>query len=112
MASYRKLPPADDNQSEVDQSEADDQSEAGGPRANGVAENPSAMKAILAELKEVAIELKAVNKTARELRIRKKELEEAVVDFLNKTEQTGLKFGDVVFISTDKKKRAYKKKAD
>lgn len=72
----------------------------------------SEIKAILEELKNTAIELKEVNKHARELRARKKELEADVIKFLEDNEQPGLRFANVVFISSEKKKRAYKKKAD
>ena len=70
------------------------------------------IRSVLEELKGVAQEIYNLNKRIKEFRLRKKELESKVVDYLTENNKTGVKLDNIVFLSADKNARARKKKAD
>ena len=66
----------------------------------------------VSELKELDTEIKNINTKLSKLRKRKKELEKQIVDFLDKKEQSGLKYRDVTIVAEKKDKRNRLKKND
>lgn len=64
------------------------------------------------ELKRLDIEIKRQQTELRRLRNQKKDCEKRILDYLDTTEQPGLRFHDMTIIATDRKKRRYKKKSE
>lgn len=66
----------------------------------------------LEELKSIGQEMHNLNKQLKTLRLRKKELEEDVVEYLDSQEKKGIRFGSITFLAKDKKTTARKNKAE
>jgi hypothetical protein len=64
------------------------------------------------ELKSIMDELKRVNLTAKNLRLRKKELEASIIKYLDDQKQPGVRIGDFCVLAEKKEKRERKKKAE
>ena len=72
----------------------------------------SEIKQNIEELKEIQIEIKNQNASLKELRLRRKELEANIIQYLDESEQEGLRYQNIVFMKTDKKKTMRKKKQE
>lgn len=68
------------------------------------------IRATLEELKGIAQEIYSLNKRLKELRLRKKECDKLVVDYLEANDKPGLKLDNIIFMAADKSTRARKKK--
>lgn len=68
------------------------------------------IRATLEELKSIAQEIYNLNKSLKELRERKKGLEQKVLDYLVSVDKPGVKVDNIIFMNSSKTKRAYKKK--
>ena len=66
----------------------------------------SEIRAALDELKGVAQEMYNLNKKLKELRQRKKELDEIVIEYLDNNDKKGLRVENVVFVATEKNSRS------
>lgn len=72
----------------------------------------SEIRASLEELKSIAQELHNINKKTKELRLRKKELENKVLEYLDSNGKPGLKLDNIVFMTSEKRASARKKKSE
>jgi len=70
------------------------------------------IKGTLRELRDITDELKKLNKTAKEIRERKKELEAAVIEYLTEKGDVGIKYENFVFMNDQKETRKPKKKKE
>lgn len=70
------------------------------------------IKATLRELRDITSELKALNKTAKGLREKKKELEGNVIEYLEERGDVGIKYEDFIFMNDQKETRKRKKKKE
>lgn len=70
------------------------------------------VKANLQELKAIAQEIFTLNKRLKELRLRKKELDESVIEFLESNDKNGLRLDNIVFVASEKSKSLKKKKVE
>lgn len=66
----------------------------------------------LEELKSIGQEIYNLNKQLKTLRLRKKELEDDVVEYLGSQGRKGLRFENVTFLANEKKTTARKNKAE
>ena len=66
----------------------------------------SEIRASLEELKSIAQELHNINKKTKELRLRKKELENKVLEYLDSNGKPGLKLDNIVFMTSEKRASA------
>jgi hypothetical protein len=64
------------------------------------------------ELKEVNTEIKRLAISLKNLRERKKGLEEDIIEYLNRTGQPGIKYEDLIVLAGEKKCREKKKKEE
>ena len=64
------------------------------------------------ELNDINMEIKRLNYRARQLRQRKKFLEENIAEFLKSKDQPGVKYHNTAIILENKEKRGYKKEKD
>lgn len=64
------------------------------------------------ELKEVNTEIKRLAISLKNLRERKKGLEEDIIEYLNRTGQPGIKYEDLIVLAGEKKCRDKKKKEE
>lgn len=76
--------------------------------ANGT----SAAAADMKELTTIVNELKIVNSKAKDLRIRKKELEKQILSYLDETEAPGLRYKELVVLRSDSTTHVKKKKKE
>lgn len=72
----------------------------------------AAIREDLRELSNIIEETKRVFDTLKKLRERKKELEQRLIDYLQNTEEVGLKYESFIFIPKDKKIRKKLKKSE
>ena len=70
------------------------------------------IRATLEELKSISQEVYNLNKKLKEYRLRKKELETKVVDYLETNDKPGLRLDNIVFLATEKNSRARKKRTE
>jgi hypothetical protein len=64
------------------------------------------------ELKEVNTEIKRLAISLKNLRERKKGLEDDIIEYLNRTGQPGIKYEDLIVLAGEKKCRDKKKKEE
>jgi hypothetical protein len=64
------------------------------------------------ELKEINTEIKRLSITLKNLRERKKGLEDDIIEYLDRTGQPGIKYEDLIVLSGEKKCREKKKKEE
>jgi len=64
------------------------------------------------QLKLLDTEIKRQQNELRKLRNQKKECEKRILDYLETTEQPGLRFRDMTIIAKDSRRRRYKKKSE
>ena len=64
------------------------------------------------ELKDINTEIKNIAIKLKLLRERKKELEEDIIEYLNRTGQPGIKYEDLIVLAGEKKCRDKKKKEE
>lgn len=64
------------------------------------------------ELKDINTEIKRLNIVLRGYRERKKELEENIIEYLDRTGQPGIKYEDLIVLAGEKKARDRKKKEE
>jgi cation transport regulator ChaC len=72
----------------------------------------SEIRATLEELKSISQEVYNLNKKLKEYRLRKKELEVKVVEYLETNDKPGLRLDNIVFLATEKNTRSRKKKTE
>jgi copper chaperone CopZ len=72
----------------------------------------SEIRAALEELKGVAQEMHNLTKQIKELRLRKKELEGKVIEYLDTNDRNGVRLDNVIFVATEKSSSLRKKKAE
>lgn len=70
----------------------------------------SNIKACIEELKDIQSEIKTQNANLKQLRDRKKQLEADIFKYLEDSDQEGLRYQNIIFMKTNKKKRDRKKK--
>lgn len=66
----------------------------------------------LKELKNISNELKRLSSESKVLRLKKKEIEDRIIDYLHKEEQPGVKYGDIIVLSKEKTTRRKLKKKE
>ena len=66
----------------------------------------------LKELKNITSEIKRINADCKVLRLKKKEIEDRITDYLNEVNQPGIKFGDIVVLSKESMRRKRLKKKE
>ena len=64
------------------------------------------------ELKDINIEIKRLNYILKGYRERKKELEDKIMEYLERTGQPGIKYEDLIVLAGEKKARDRKKKEE
>jgi hypothetical protein len=64
------------------------------------------------ELKDINTEIKRLNIILKGYRDRKKELEETIIEYLDRTGQPGIKYEDLIVLAGEKKARDRKKKEE
>jgi hypothetical protein len=64
------------------------------------------------ELKDINTEIKRLNINLKGYRDRKKELEETIIEYLDRTGQPGIKYEDLIVLAGEKKARDRKKKEE
>jgi hypothetical protein len=64
------------------------------------------------ELKDINTEIKRLNYLLKGYRERKKELEETIIEYLERTGQPGIKYEDLIVLAGEKKARDRKKKEE
>lgn len=64
------------------------------------------------ELEQVVKRLKELNSEAKELRGRKKQLEFTILNWLEETQNPGLKFNELIVLKKESKTRTKKKKSE
>lgn len=64
------------------------------------------------ELKDINTEIKRLNILLKGHRDRKKELEENIIEYLDRTGQPGIKYEDLIVLAGEKKARDRKKKEE
>jgi hypothetical protein len=64
------------------------------------------------ELKDINTEIKRLNIVLKGYRDRKKELEENIIEYLDRTGQPGIKYEDLIVLAGEKKARDRKKKEE
>lgn len=70
------------------------------------------IRATLEELKGIAGEIFTLNKRIKELRARKKELDQKVVDYLESNDKPGVRLDNIVFLAAEKNSRLRRKKGE
>ena len=68
--------------------------------------------ATLQELKGIAQEIYNLNKQLKDLRLRKKDLEGNVIEYLDTNDRQGVRLEGIVFMAKEKNSRARKKKTE
>ena len=66
----------------------------------------------LKELKNISSEIKRLNSETKALRMKKKEIEERIFEYLKEQEQPGVKYGDIVVLSKESVRRKRLKKKE
>ena len=66
----------------------------------------------LKELKNVSSEIKRLNAEIKLLRLKKKDIEERVMEYLHEVDQPGVKYGDLVVLSKERTTRKRLKKKE
>lgn len=66
----------------------------------------------LRELKNISNEIKRMNLEMKVLRLKKKEIEERIIDYLHEAEQPGVKYGDIIVLSKERTVRKRLKKKE
>lgn len=66
----------------------------------------------LKELKNVSSEIKRLNMEIKLLRLRKKEIEDNIMEYLHTVDQPGVKYGDLVVLSKERTTRKRLKKKE
>lgn len=66
------------------------------------------------ELKNLSTEIKRLNAETKVLRLKKKDIEERIMDYLHEENQPGVKYGDLVVLSKERitRKRLKKKEKE
>ncbi len=64
------------------------------------------------ELKDINTEIKRLNIVLKGYRDRKKELEDNIIEYLDRTGQPGIKYEDLIVLAGEKKARERKKKEE
>jgi hypothetical protein len=64
------------------------------------------------ELKDINTEIKRLNIVLKGYRDRKKELEDSIIEYLDRTGQPGIKYEDLIVLAGEKKARERKKKEE
>lgn len=68
------------------------------------------IRAEMKELKNINLEIKRLSVGLKGLRDRKKELEESILEYLDRTGQPGIKYEDLIVLAGEKKGREKKSK--
>lgn len=66
----------------------------------------------LKELKNVSFEIKRLNSECKVLRLKKKDIEERIMEYLHEVDQPGVKYGDLVVLSKERTTRKKLKKKE
>lgn len=66
----------------------------------------------LRELKNITSEIKRLNAEGKVLRLKKKEIEDRISDYLREENQPGVKYGDIVVLSKESVRRKRLKKKE
>jgi len=66
----------------------------------------------LKELKNITSEIKRLNAETKILRLKKKEIEERIMEYLHEVNQPGVKYGELVVLSKEGVKRKRLKKTE
>lgn len=66
----------------------------------------------LKELKNVSSEIKRLNAESKVLRLKKKDIEERIMEYLHEVDQPGVKYGDLIVLSKERTTRKRLKKKE
>lgn len=66
----------------------------------------------LKELKNITSEIKRLNAETKVLRLKKKDIEERITEYLREVDQPGVKYGDLVVLSKESVRRKRLKKKE
>lgn len=66
----------------------------------------------LKELKSISSEIKRLNADCKVLRLKKKEIEDRITEYLREENQPGVKYGDIVVLSKESVRRKRLKKKE
>lgn len=66
----------------------------------------------LKELKNLSTEIKRLNAETKVLRLKKKDIEERIMEYLHEVDQPGVKYGDLVVLSKERTTRKRLKKKE
>jgi hypothetical protein len=66
----------------------------------------------LKELKNLSSEIKRLNTETKILRLKKKEIEDNIMEYLHEVDQPGVKYGDLVVLSKERNTRKRLKKKE
>lgn len=66
----------------------------------------------LRELKNISSEIKRLNMETKLLRLKKKEIEDRIMDYLHTVDQPGVKYGDLIVLSKERTTRKRLKKKE
>ena len=66
----------------------------------------------LKELKNLSSEIKRLNAETKVLRLKKKDIEDSIMEYLHEVDQPGVKYGDLVVLSKERNTRKRLKKKE